>query len=78
MKMTMNLGTRSYDIILKRGCLSNLHQFTDLTHRRVFVLTDSGVPAQYARTVADQCENGTVYTIPQGEGSKCLWLCRDG
>lgn len=72
MKMTMNLGTRSYDIILKRGCLSNLHQFTDLTHRRVFVLTDSGVPAQYARTVADQCENGTVYTIPQGEGSKCL------
>ena len=72
MKITMNLGTRSYDIILKRGGLSNLHQFTDLTHRRVFVLTDSGVPAQYARTVADQCENGTVYTIPQGEGSKCL------
>ena len=72
MKMTMNLGTRSYDIILKRGCLSNLHQFADLTHRRVFVLTDSGVPAEYAKTVADQCANGTVYTIPQGEGSKCL------
>ena len=72
MKMTMNLGTRSYDIILKRGCLSNLHQFADLTHRRVFVLTDSGVPAQYAQTVADQCANGIVYTIPQGEGSKCL------
>ena len=72
MKMTMNLGTRSYDIILKRGCLSNLHQFADLTHRRVFVLTDSGVPAEYAKTVADQCTNGTVCTIPQGEGSKCL------
>ncbi len=72
MKMTMNLGTRSYDIILKRGCLSNLHQFADLTHRRVFVLTDSGVPAEYAKTVADQCANGTVCTIPQGEGSKCL------
>ena len=72
MKMTMNLGTRSYDIILKRGCLSNLHQFADLTHRRVFVLTDSGVPAEYAKTVADQCANGIVCTIPQGEGSKCL------
>lgn len=72
MKLTMNLGTRSYDIILKDGCLANLHQFADLTHRRVFVLTDSGVPAQYARTVLDQCANGTVYTIPQGEGSKCL------
>lgn len=72
MKLTMNLGTRSYDIILKDGCLANLHQFTDLTHRRVFVLTDSGVPAKYARTVLDQCANGTIYTIPQGEGSKCL------
>nr|WP_317399056.1 3-dehydroquinate synthase [uncultured Gemmiger sp.] len=72
MKLTMNLGTRSYDIILKRGCLSNLHQFADLTHRRVFILTDSGVPAQYAQNVLEQCANGTVYTIPQGEGSKCL------
>ena len=72
MKLTMNLGTRSYDIILKDGCLANLHQFADLTHRRVFVLTDSGVPARYAQTVLDQCANGTVYTIPQGEGSKCL------
>lgn len=72
MKLTMNLGTRSYDIILKEGCLANLHQFADLTHRRVFVLTDSGVPARYAQTVLDQCANGTVYTIPQGEGSKCL------
>lgn len=72
MKLTMNLGTRSYDIILKDGCLANLHQFADLTHRRVFVLTDSGVPAQYALTVLDQCANGTVYTIPRGEGSKCL------
>ena len=72
MKLTMNLGTRSYDIILKDGCLANLHQFADLTHRRVFVLTDSGVPAEYAQTVLDQCTNGTIYTIPQGEGSKCL------
>lgn len=72
MKLTMNLGTRSYDIILKDGCLANLHQFADLTHRRVFVLTDSGVPAEYAQTVLDQCTNGTICTIPQGEGSKCL------
>ena len=72
MKLTMHLGDRSYDIILKRGCLSNLHQFTDLAHRKVFVLTDSGVPAAYAQTVLDQCADGMVYTVPQGEGSKCL------
>ena len=43
-----------------------------MQNRRVFVLTDSGVPESYARTIADQCPNATVYTIPQGEGSKCL------
>ena len=72
MKLTMQLKSRSYDIILKAGCLANLHQFTNVQHRKVFVLTDSGVPAAYAQTVAAQCPDATVYTIPQGEGSKCL------
>ena len=26
MKLTMQLGSRSYDIILKSGCLANLYQ----------------------------------------------------
>ena len=72
MKLTMQLKSRSYDIILKAGCLANLHQFTNVQNRKVFVLTDSGVPAQYARTVADQCPDSTIYTVPQGEASKCL------
>ena len=72
MKLTMQLKSRSYDIILKAGCLANLHQFTNVANRKVFVLTDSGVPAAYAQTVAAQCPEATVYTIPQGEGSKCL------
>ena len=55
MKLTMQLKSRSYDIILKAGCLANLHQFTNVQHRKVFVLTDSGVPAAYAQTVAAQC-----------------------
>ncbi len=72
MKLTMQLNKRSYDIILKRGCLANLHQFTNLRHRRVFVVTDAGVPAAYAQTVAGQCEQATVYTVPEGEASKSL------
>lgn len=47
-KLTMNLGERSYDIIVKRGSLENLYQFARLD-RRVAVVTDSGVPAQYAQ-----------------------------
>ena len=72
MKLTMRLKKHSYDIILKRGCLKNLYQFANLQNRKVFVLTDSGVPADYAACVAGQCADATVYTIPQGEGSKCL------
>ena len=72
MKLTMKLNRSGYDIILKRGCLSNLHQFTNVQNRKVFVLTDSGVPARYAQTVAGQCPDSTVYTVPQGEGSKSL------
>ena len=72
MKLTMRLKQDSYDIILKRGCLNNLYQFANVRGRKVFILTDDGVPAQYARTVADQCTDATIHTIPQGEGSKCL------
>ena len=44
MKLTMQLGSRSYDIILKSGCLANLYQFANVANRKVFILTDSGVP----------------------------------
>ena len=68
-KLTMNLGERSYDIILKNGALENLYQFARLD-RKVAVVTDSGVPAQYAQRVADQCKDAKIITVPQGEASK--------
>lgn len=71
MKLTMNLGPRSYDIILKRGALENLYQFARLD-RRVAIVTDSGVPEAYARRVADQCRDARIITVPQGEASKSL------
>lgn len=70
-KLTMNLGPRSYDIILKRGALENLYQFARLD-RRVAIVTDSGVPEAYARRVADQCRDAHIITVPQGEASKSL------
>ncbi len=70
-KLTMNLGERSYDIILRRGALENLYQFANLG-RRVAIVTDSGVPASYAQRVADQCRDSVIITVPQGEGSKSM------
>ena len=37
-KLTMNLGERSYDIIIKSGSLENLYQFARLD-RRVAVVS---------------------------------------
>ena len=71
MKLTMRLEKRSYDIIIKRGCIGWLNQLANL-NRRVLIVTDSGVPAQYAETIKAQCAEGTIVTIPQGEASKSL------
>ena len=67
----MNLGADSYDIIVQRGVLGEADKHLDL-NRRVLVVTDSGVPAQYARTVAEQCKEAKILTVEQGEASKSL------
>ena len=71
MTIRMNLGSDSYDIIVERGILKSAGEYLDLD-RRVLIVTDSGVPAEYADAVAAQCKEGTVYTVEQGEGSKSL------
>ena len=71
MKIHLNLGEASYDIVVERGVLARAGEELDLS-RRVLVVTDSGVPVQYARTVADQCKKAIICTVEQGEGSKSL------
>ncbi len=58
-----------YDIVLQRGSLNNLKNYLSL-NRKVLVVTDSGVPSKYAKTVAEQCNDAFIVTIPEGEASK--------
>ena len=69
MIIRMELGEASYDIVLERGCLERAGELLNLD-RKVLILTDEGVPAQYAQTVADRCREPHIYTVQQGEGSK--------
>ncbi len=71
MTIHMNLGSESYDIIVEKGILSKSKDHLNL-NRRVLIVTDSGVPSEYSKTLAEQCKNATVYTIPEGESSKSL------
>ena len=69
MIIRMELGEASYDIVLERGCLKRAGELLNLD-RKVLILTDEGVPAQYAQTVAERCREPHIYTVQQGEGSK--------
>ena len=53
MKLHMDLGENSYDIVIEHGVLFRAAEHLNL-NRRVCVVTDSGVPAKYAATVAAQ------------------------
>ncbi len=75
MIIPVNLGKDSYEITLERGSLNRIEELIDLK-RRVLVVTDSGVPSQYAKRVCSATElsdgKPILTVIEQGEGSKNL------
>ena len=82
MKLDVKLGRDSYPILIARGMLAEAGQHLALA-RRVLVVTDDGVPTQYARRVLDACEAahgvGVLVTLRQGNKhtvSVCLLPCR--
>ena len=67
----VNLGERSYGITVERGALWHAGEIFNLK-RRVLVLTDSGVPKEYAAAVAGRAKEAKIVTVDEGEGSKSL------
>lgn len=69
MQLYVNTSGTGYNITLERGAVSKANQYFNLK-RRVMIVTDDGVPEQYARTVAEQCDKPIIITVPQGEKTK--------
>lgn len=69
MIIRMELGADSYDIVVERGALSKAGEYLDLD-RRVLIVTDDGVPKEYAERIAGQCRTAHIFTLPQGEANK--------
>ncbi|MBQ3201554.1 MAG: 3-dehydroquinate synthase [Clostridia bacterium] len=69
--LRMELGKNSYDIIIERGSLKKAGEYLNL-ERRVLIVTDEGVPPEYANTLAQQCKAPVTVTVKEGEGSKSL------
>ena len=72
----VNLGADSYDIVLERGVLGKAGAYLNL-RRKVLIVTDSGVPEQWVRTLATQCEEADVFRMPAGETNKNLDTFRE-
>lgn len=70
-KLHMNLGERGYDIHIGRGLIDKAGELFNLK-RRTFIVTDSGVPKEYAERVAACAEVAKIVTVEEGEGSKSL------
>ncbi len=71
MKIPVKTSLGGYEIVLERGAISRAGEYLKLD-RRVAVITDTGVPEEYSKTVADCCAEPYIITIPQGEASKCF------
>lgn len=71
MNIHLDLKDNSYDIIAQRGILEKAGEHLNL-NRRVLVVTDSGVPAIYAQTLAKQCKSPIICTVESGEASKSI------
>ena len=79
MIIPVGLGKNSYNINIERGALSGTGEILRV-YRKVLIVTDSGVPEKYIRTVAERCSEPVVAVIEKGEASKTpenfVNLCR--
>ena len=71
MILRLDLPTGGYPIHIERGALKRAADILSL-NRKVLVVTDSGVPTDYAACVAKQCREAHVVTVAEGEGSKSI------
>lgn len=83
--LSVNLGARSYDIILERGALHRAKELFDLD-RKCLIVTGSQMPRAYAQALAAQCRDAVIVTVPSGEEAKsfsvfeslCSTMLREG
>ena len=65
MILNVNLKTQSYDVIVQEGALDDIANLLDLD-RKVLVVTDDGVPKQYAQKVASSAKESVVAVLKSG------------
>ena len=52
-----------YEIIIEKNCIYKAHKYINL-NRKVLIVTDDGVPSEYAKTLASLCKDAVIKTGP--------------
>lgn len=71
MKLRVDLKQNGYPVYIERNALKKAGGYLNLK-RKVLIVTDDGVPSEYADTVASLCADPIVSVLKQGEDSKSL------
>lgn len=69
MILNVNLKTQRYDVVVQNGAFNDAASLFDLD-RKVLVVTDDGVPSQYAAKVCSAAKEAVIVTLKSGEESK--------
>ena len=71
MKLTVKSSKTSYDIIIKKGLLSNIDKYLDVEKHYV-IISDNQIPDTIINSVRKQFKNHLFVDFPAGEQSKSL------
>ena len=71
MVIRVNIPQNEYDIVIERGLLSKIGAELD-PMKKYLVVTDDGVPSQYAKAILSSCPNASCLVIKQGDPNKNL------
>lgn len=76
MIIPVKTSSGEYNIVLERGALSRADEYLCLD-RKVLIVTDTGVPSEYAQRVAGKCAQPFILTVEQGESTKNIDTWKD-
>mgnify|MGYP003309987412 CR=1 FL=1 len=68
---------KGYDIVVEAGSLDRIGALLDLSGRKVLVVTDDGVPSEYAEKVAAAFAGSRILTLKAGESTKSISALED-
>ena len=70
-KIHINAVGGGYDIIMEKGAAKKADEYCNL-NCKVLIITDDGVPKEYAEDVANKSKEPVIVTLAQGEGAKSI------